>query len=157
MRGWSEGDTVSATTIIMTLLWQQYGLDLRHPEVSRWLEQNAPDVKYAIAEDQFAKGHDRTKFRVGINRIVTVYLTLEVDDRLREVSTRYLLRQLERPVEPQKEQIEPELVRAMIRQANASGLSINDYLARLLGSTLPYHEELPLSDIHYKVRPRKVV
>jgi hypothetical protein len=63
MHGWSEGDTVSATTVVLVLLWQYYGLDLCHPEVSRWLEQNAPDVKYAVAEDQLASGDDRTRFR----------------------------------------------------------------------------------------------
>ena len=34
---------------------------------------------------------------------------------------------------PLKEQIAPEIVQALITQATASGLSVNDYLARLLG------------------------
>jgi hypothetical protein len=93
MHGWSEGETASTSTIVMALLWQYYGLDLRHPEVSRWLEQNAPDVKYAVAEDQLASGDDRTRFRIGPDGMMTVYLSLEVDDRLREVLSRYILRQ----------------------------------------------------------------
>jgi hypothetical protein len=93
MHGWSEGDTASTSTVVMALLWQYYGLDLRHPEVSRWLEQEAPDVKYAVAEDQLASDDDRTRFRIGPDGMMTVYLSLEVDDRLREVSSRYILRQ----------------------------------------------------------------
>lgn len=31
------------------------------------------------------------------------------------------------------EQIAPEMMQALIRQATASGLTVNDYLARLLG------------------------
>jgi hypothetical protein len=93
MHGWSEGDTVSTSTVVMVLLWQYYGLVLYHPEVSRWLEQNAPDVKYAVAEGQLASGDNRTRCRIGPNGMMTVYLSLEVDDRLREVSSRYILRQ----------------------------------------------------------------
>jgi hypothetical protein len=93
MHGWSEGETVSTSTVVMALLWQYYGLDLRHPEVSRWLEQNAPDVKYAIAEDQLASGDNRTRFRIGPNGMMTIHLSLEVDDRLREVAANYILRQ----------------------------------------------------------------
>jgi hypothetical protein len=93
MHGWAEGETVSTSTVVRALLWQFYGLDLRHPEVSRWLEQNAPDVKYAVAEDQLASGDDRTRFKIGTDRMMTVYLSLEIDDRLREVSSRYILRQ----------------------------------------------------------------
>lgn len=93
MGDWSEGETVTTSTVVMALLWQHYGLDLSHPEVSRWLEQNAPDVKYAVAEDQLASGDNRNRFRIGPNGMMTVYLSLEVDDRLREVSSRYILRQ----------------------------------------------------------------
>jgi hypothetical protein len=89
----SEGETVSTSTVVMALLWQFYGLDLNHPEVSRWLEQNAPDVKYAVAEDQLASGDSRSRFRIGPNGMMTVHLSLEVDDRLRDISSRYILRQ----------------------------------------------------------------
>jgi hypothetical protein len=93
MHGRSEGETVSTSTVVRELLWQHYGLDLRHPEVSRWLEQNAPDVKYAVVEDQLASGDNRNKLRIGPNGMMTVHLWLEVEDRLREVSYRYILRQ----------------------------------------------------------------
>ena len=89
----SEGETVTTSTVVMALLWQHYGLDLSHPEVSRWLEQNAPDVKYAVAEDQLATGDKRNRFRIGPNGMMRVHLSLEVEDRLREVSSRYILRQ----------------------------------------------------------------
>jgi hypothetical protein len=65
MHGWSEGETASTSTVVMALLWQYYGLDLRHPEVSRWLEQEAPDVKYAVAEGQLASVDNRSRFRIG--------------------------------------------------------------------------------------------
>jgi hypothetical protein len=93
MQGWSEGETVSTSTVVRELLRQHYGLDLRHPEVSRWLEQNAPDVKYAVVEDQLASGDNRNKLRIGPNGMMTVHLWLEVEDRLREASYRYILRQ----------------------------------------------------------------
>lgn len=38
-------------------------------------------------------------------------------------------------MEAQKEQIAPEIIQALIAQAAASGLTVNDYLARLLGLT----------------------
>jgi hypothetical protein len=41
-----------------------------------------------------------------------------------------------------KEQIAPEIIQALIAQANASGLTVNDYLARLLGLTNGHDEEL---------------
>jgi hypothetical protein len=34
-------------------------------------------------------------------------------------------------MEPQKEQIAPEIFQAIIAKAAASGLSVNDYLARI--------------------------
>jgi hypothetical protein len=91
MGEWFEGETVSTSTVVLELVWQYYGLDLSHPEVSRWLEKNAPDVKYAVAEDQLANGDDRSRFRIGPNGMMTVYLSPEVDDRLREISSRYIL------------------------------------------------------------------
>jgi hypothetical protein len=41
---------------------------------------------------------------------------------------------------PLKEQIAPEIIQALIAQANASGLTVNDYLAQLLGLTNGYDD-----------------
>ena len=38
-------------------------------------------------------------------------------------------------MEPQNEQIAPEIIQAIIVKATASGLSINEYLAQLIGLT----------------------
>jgi hypothetical protein len=40
-----------------------------------------------------------------------------------------------------KEQIAPEIIQALIAQAKASGLTVNDYLARLLGLTNGHEEK----------------
>jgi hypothetical protein len=89
----SQGQTIPASMVMKELLWQQYGLDLLHPEVSRWLKRNAPDVKHATAKNQLAGGDggDRARFKVGSNGTIEVHLSLKVDDRLREVSSQYLL------------------------------------------------------------------
>jgi hypothetical protein len=90
----SEGRTVSSRTLMMALLWQQYGLDLLHPEFSRWLEQNAPDVKFAIA--QTGHGTDKgAELRAGDDGRIKVQLTPAVDRRLREVSSEYIFWQME--------------------------------------------------------------
>jgi hypothetical protein len=44
-------------------------------------------------------------------------------------------RNMMKSMEPQKEQIAPEILQAIIAKATASGLSVNDYLARLLELT----------------------
>jgi hypothetical protein len=36
-------------------------------------------------------------------------------------------------MEPEREQISPEIVRAIIAQATARGLSVNEYLAQIIG------------------------
>ncbi|MBO0721851.1 MAG: hypothetical protein J2P41_13565 [Blastocatellia bacterium] len=41
-----------------------------------------------------------------------------------------------------KEQIAPEIIQALITQANASGLTVNDYLAQLLGLTNGHNENI---------------
>jgi hypothetical protein len=87
-----EGKTVSSSTVMMALLWQQYGLDLLHPEFSRWLEQNAPDVKYAVAQNRVKNG---AELRVGVDGRIKVQLSPEVDDRLREVSSQYIIEKCE--------------------------------------------------------------
>jgi hypothetical protein len=87
-----EGKTVSSSTVMMALLWQQYGLDLLHPEFNRWLEQNAPDVKYAVAQNRVKNG---TELRVGADGRIKVQLSPEVDDRLREVSSQYIIEKCE--------------------------------------------------------------
>jgi hypothetical protein len=89
-----EGKTVSSNTVMMALLWQQYGLDLLHPEFSRWLEQNAPDVKYAVAQNRYKDG-ERAGLRVGTDGKIKVQLSPEVDDRLREISSQYILEKCE--------------------------------------------------------------
>lgn len=86
----------------MELLWQQYGLDIVHPEVSRWLERNAPDVKYAVARSQFFVGCDKiSQFKVGPKGTVEFQLSLNIDDRLREVSSQYILSQVQHSIEPE--------------------------------------------------------
>jgi hypothetical protein len=89
-----EGKTVSSNTVMMALLWQQYGLDLLHPEFSRWLEQNAPDVKYAVAQNRCKNG-ERAGLRVGVDGRIKVQLSPEVDDRLREISSQYIIEKCE--------------------------------------------------------------
>jgi hypothetical protein len=89
-----EGKTVSSSTVMMALLWQQYGLDLLHPEFNRWLEQNAPDVKYAVAQNRHKDG-ERAGLRVGTDGKIKVQLSPKVDDRLREISSQYILEKCE--------------------------------------------------------------
>jgi hypothetical protein len=89
-----EGKTVTSNTVMMALLWQQYGLDLLHPEFSGWLEQNAPDVKYAVAQNRCKNG-ERAGLRVGADGRINVQLSPEVDDRLREISSQYILEKCE--------------------------------------------------------------
>ena len=89
-----EGKTVSSNTVMMSLLWQQYGLDLLHPEFSRWLEQNAPDVKYAVAQNRYKNG-ESAGVRVGADGRIKVQISPEVDDRLREISSQYILEKCE--------------------------------------------------------------
>jgi hypothetical protein len=98
-----QDKVVSASIVVMELLWQQYGLDVIHPEVSRWLEKNAPDVKYMAANNQFASGDDRSKFRVGSNGTIELHLPLKLDDRLREVSSQYILSQVQHSIDPDTE------------------------------------------------------
>jgi hypothetical protein len=95
-----QGKAVPPSIVMMELLWQQYGLDMLHPEVSRWLEKNAPDVKYAAARNQFASGNGSAQFKVGPQGTVELQVSLEVDDRLREVSSQYIWSQVQRPMEP---------------------------------------------------------
>jgi hypothetical protein len=89
-----QDKAVPTSIIVMELLWQQYGLDVIHPKVSRWLEQNAPDIKFASSDD-------RTQFKVGPKGTIELHLPLKVDDRLREVSFQYILSQVQHPTEPE--------------------------------------------------------
>jgi hypothetical protein len=98
-----QGKVVPTSIVVMELLWQQYGLDLIHPEVSRWLEQNAPDVKYMAARNQFASSDDSSEINVGPTGIIDLHLSLNVDDRLREVSSQYILSQVQHSMEPEME------------------------------------------------------
>jgi hypothetical protein len=51
-------------------------------------------------------------------------------------------------MEPQKEQIAPEIFQAIIAQATTHGLSVNDYLAQLLGLAIDHEEKLSMGDPH---------
>jgi hypothetical protein len=97
-----QGKVVPTSMVVMELLWQQYGLDLIHPEVSRWIVKNAPDLKYMAASmavnNQFA-GSD---FKAGLNGIIELHLPLNVDDRLREVSSLYIRSQIN-SIDPETE------------------------------------------------------
>ncbi|HKX26722.1 MAG TPA: hypothetical protein VJ302_03420 [Blastocatellia bacterium] len=93
-----EGRTVPAGTVVRILLWQQYGLDLLHPEVGRWLEQHAPDVKYAVARN---RAEQRAELKIGPQGTIRLSLSTEVEGRLREVSSDYLLSHV-RPSKSQK-------------------------------------------------------
>ncbi len=89
---------VPPSIVVMELLWQQYGLDVLHPEVNRWLDQNAPDVSAAT------KNHyDTPRYSVGPQGTIELPLPLKVDDRLRDVSFQYIVSQisLEPGTEPQ--------------------------------------------------------
>jgi hypothetical protein len=96
-----QGKVVPTSIVVMELLWQQYGLDLIHPEVSRWLEKNAPEVKHMAARSQFANGDDGSKFFVKANGTIDLLLPLKTDDRLREVSSQYILSQVQGDLEPE--------------------------------------------------------
>ena len=92
-----QGKNVPASVVMMELLWQQYGLDLLHPEVSRWLEQHAPEVKALVAGDG-----RHTSFTVGPKSTIEMHLSLRTDDRLREVSSQYILSQAQHSMAPQR-------------------------------------------------------
>ncbi len=102
MSAGSEGKTVSSSAVMIALLWQHYGLDPLHPEFSRWLEQNAPDVKYAAA--QYNNNNcENSGLRVGNDGTINVRLSQEVDRRLREVSSQYIIWQLEQEKEEEEQ------------------------------------------------------
>jgi hypothetical protein len=98
-----QGKVVPTSIVVMELLWQQYGMDMIHPEVSRWLEKNAPDVKYMAAKSQFACSNGRAEVNVGPTGIIELHLPLNLDDRLREVSSQYILSQVQHSMEPEAE------------------------------------------------------
>ncbi|MBO0719405.1 MAG: hypothetical protein J2P41_01190 [Blastocatellia bacterium] len=87
-----EGKSITSSVVMTSLLWQQYGLDLLHPEFNRWLELNAPDVKYATAQNN-------NGFTVGPDRKIKVHISPAMDQRLREISSKYILWQVESEVE----------------------------------------------------------
>jgi len=96
-----QGKVVPTSIVVMELLWQQYGLDVIHPEVSRWLEKNAPEVKYMASRNQFANGDESSKFIVKANGTIDLLLPLKTDDRLRMVSSQYILSQVQGDLEPE--------------------------------------------------------
>ena len=89
---------INAGAVVQEVLLQHYGMDLRDPGVSQWLERSAPDVKYAIAvsKQTNTRGGVKPKFRVGANGTVQVQISSDVDRRLREVSSRYRQMKMER-------------------------------------------------------------
>jgi hypothetical protein len=101
-----EGRPVSSRAVMISLFWQKYGLDLLHPELSRWLEHYAPDVKYAVAQNSVKNGVN-AGLRVGADGKVKVQLHLEFDQRLREVSSQYKMGQ----TKPRAEQMRPGMER----------------------------------------------
>jgi hypothetical protein len=103
-----EGKMVPTSTVMMALLWQYYGLDLPHPEVSRWLEQNAPDVKYAVARNKSTSSDEdeSTELKVSSDGTIKVHLSPDVDQRLREVSSQYIRWQTQDSIESQEKQNE---------------------------------------------------
>jgi hypothetical protein len=106
-----EGRPVSSRAVMISLLWQQYGLDLLHPEFSRWLERNAPDVRSAVAQNSVKNGVN-AGLRVGADGKVKVELSLDFDQRLREVSSQYIRWQTQRQMQqpkPQMQQPKPQM------------------------------------------------
>jgi hypothetical protein len=95
-----QGKTVPTSIVLMELLWQHYGLDLLHPKLSRWMELNAPDVKYAAARSTLKIGQDSGPFKVGPKGTIRLQLSLDDDDRLREVSSQYIFSQIKPTFEP---------------------------------------------------------
>jgi hypothetical protein len=96
-----SGKNAPTSIVVMELLWQQYGLDILHPAVNRWLERNAPDVKSAAANTQFVGGDANSQIKVGQQGTIELRLTLKIDDRLREVSSQYIMSQIQHELEPE--------------------------------------------------------
>ncbi|MBO0797758.1 MAG: hypothetical protein J2P31_02950 [Blastocatellia bacterium] len=94
-----EGRSVTSCEVMTSLLWQQYGLDLLHPEFNRWLERYAPDVKYITAQN-------KNIFTVGPDKKIKVNISPAIDQRLREVSSKYILWQVESEMEEALEIVE---------------------------------------------------
>jgi hypothetical protein len=114
-----EGRPVSSRAVMISLFWQQYGLDLLHPIFSRWLEQNAPDVKYAVAQNN-VKNSVNAGLRVGTDGKIKVQLSIEFDRRLREVSSQYLMWQME----PEREE-EGQIAASAYLKKSAVSQSMN--------------------------------
>jgi hypothetical protein len=96
-----SGKAAPTSIVVMELLWQQYGLDILHPVVNRWLERNAPDVKSAAAKAQFVGGDANSQIKVGLQGTIELRLPLKIDDRLREVSSQYIMSQVQHELEPE--------------------------------------------------------
>jgi hypothetical protein len=105
-----DGRKVPSSTVVTALLWQQYGLDMLHPRVNRWLEKYAPDVKNAVAKNKRCDEPDSHTFRVGMNGRLKVHLSPDVDERLRKVSSDYIWWQVEHSLDLENELIEDEAI-----------------------------------------------
>jgi hypothetical protein len=113
-----NGTIVPSSIVVTALLWQQYGLDLLHPEVSRWLEKFAPDVKYAVARNQRS---DEQDFRVGLDGTLKVYLNPDDDKRLRKVSSDYIWWQVEQSMDPEHMDIVEKTIDQIAGVISAAG------------------------------------
>jgi hypothetical protein len=125
-----EGRPVSSRAVMISLFWQQYRLDLLHPIFSRWLEQNAPDVKYAVAQNSVKNGVN-AGLRVGADGKVKVQLPLEFDQRLREVSSQYMTWQMRprmKQARPRMEQVKPRMEQVKPRMEQEDQVATIVYL-----------------------------
>jgi hypothetical protein len=86
-----EGRMVSSRAMMIPLLWQEYGLDVLNPVLSRWLERKAPDIKHAVARNY----SESSGLIVGPDGLLKVTLSRRLDRRLRELSSQYLDWQME--------------------------------------------------------------
>jgi hypothetical protein len=98
-----QGKSVPTSIVAMELLWQQYGLDLMHPEVNRWLDQNASDIKAAVARNQMVSVGENAQVKVSSRGTIEFQLSVKVDERLREVSSQYILSQMGQAIEMQND------------------------------------------------------
>jgi hypothetical protein len=121
MPGGLDGTRVPSSTVVSALLWQQYGLDLLHPQLSRWLEKNAPDVKYAVARNQRDHQQSCANFRVGQNGTLRVYLSPDVDARLRKVASDYFFWQVEHSLHAKHKRFEKGTIRQIAHLFNDAG------------------------------------
>lgn len=116
-----DGKAVPSSTVVTALMWQQYGLDLLHPEVSRWLEIYAPDVKYALALNARDDEQNSANFRVGWDGTLKVHLSTDVEERLRKVSSDYIWWQVKHSMEPGHKDMAEDSIEEIAEVLNNAG------------------------------------